>query len=44
MYKKKISELESEYRICFAEMEDKHQEKIVSILAQAVFDRNMSYK
>ena len=32
MYKKKISELESEYRICFAEMEDKHQKKIVSIL------------
>ena len=31
-YKKKISELELDYRICFAEMEDKHQIKIVSIL------------
>ena len=31
-YKKKISELELDYRICFAEMEDKHQKKIVSIL------------
>ena len=31
-YEKKISELESDYRICFAEMEDKHQKKIVSIL------------
>ena len=31
-YKKKISELESDYRICFAEMENKHQKKIVSIL------------
>jgi Skp family chaperone for outer membrane proteins len=32
MYKKKISELESDHRIFFAEMEDKHQKKIVSIL------------
>jgi len=32
MYKKKISELESDNRICFAEMEDKHQKKIISIL------------
>ena len=31
-YEKKISELESDYRICFAEMENKHQKKIVSIL------------
>ena len=31
-YEKKISELELDYRICFAEMEDKHQKKIVSIL------------
>jgi len=31
-YEKKISELESGYRICFAEMEDKHQKMIVSIL------------
>ena len=31
-YKKKISELELDYRICFAEMEDRHQIKIVSIL------------
>ncbi len=31
-YEKKISELESDYRICFAKMEKKHQKKIVSIL------------
>jgi hypothetical protein len=30
-YEKKISELELDYRICFAEMEDKHQKKIVNI-------------
>ena len=31
-YKKKISELEPDYRISFAEMEDNHQKMIVSIL------------
>ncbi len=31
-YKKKMTELDSDYRICIAEMEDKHQKKIVSIL------------
>jgi hypothetical protein len=31
-YEKKMSELDADYRICFAEMEDDHRKKIVSIL------------
>ncbi len=33
MYKKKMTELDSDYRIRFAQLENKHQKKIVSILS-----------